>query len=156
MPGAFSFKGREAGTVTDLIDLRYGSWSTRYGPRTPDHPGVLVDRGPEMCRSGRHVRTRENHPVGSDGFRRCRACEVERTGTPEKRQAIHEWQRDQQSRTLAGAVNKARRWAPSDDRALLRLRAAGITQPEIALALGRTYQSVRKRVGQLLAAGDRP
>lgn len=91
--------------------------------------------------------------MGSDGFRRCRPCEVERKDTPEARRAILDWQRDQQDRTSAGAVNKSRRWEPLDDKAIIRMRAAGMTQAEIAGALGRTYQSVRKRVGQLLSSG---
>jgi hypothetical protein len=106
----------------------------------------------EMCRSGRHVRTAENHPMNGRGHRACHLCEIERTATPEARQAILDWQRAQQDRTVRSATSKGRPWDAEDDAMILKFRNAGVTQTEMAMILGRTFQGIRKRVGQLISS----
>lgn len=106
----------------------------------------------EMCRSGRHIRTADNHPMNGRGHRACRPCEIERTSTPEAREAIRNWQKAQQERTAPNAVNKYKPWDDQDDGLVWSLRNAGVTHADIAMITGRTYQAIRKRVGQLISA----
>lgn len=88
--------------------------------------------------------------MNSRGHRACRVCEIERTATPEVRQRITEWQRGQQDRTRGNAVNNGRPWDPEDNILVMKLRAAGTTQGDIAMIMGRTYSAIRKQVGILV------
>lgn len=55
------------------------------------------------------------------------------------------WARRKQDETWGHAKSKIVRWDSSEDETLIRLLGT-MTQPQIALLLGRTYRSVATRV----------